>query len=700
MMKNKLLLLFLLLVAMSCSNDDKQQTQSHYLQNKAPLMAKPYLELPLGSIKAKGWLQEQLLAMKSGLTGHLDETYAEVVGKRNAWLGGDGDAWERGPYWIDGLLPLAYILDDTTLKAKVQPWIEWTLKNQRDDGYIGPLPTETELAFEPGLQRDKQEDWWPKMVMLKVLQQYYNATHDERVITALTRYFKYQLQQLPQTPLDHWTFWGNQRGGDNLMVVYWLYNITGDEFLLKLAELIKEQTFPWTDIFLHQENHAQASSPWHFGGMKRYPFDYVEIASLTVSQVGGIHGVNLSQGLKLPVVYYQQHPDEKYLFSVRKALADIQKYHGQPQGMFSGDEGLHGNNPVQGIEFCSIAETMFSLETMLTITGDMTFANQLERITYNALPTQASDDFTSRQYFQSANQVEVSDKHYLSFESANHHRTDFVYGLLTGYSCCTANMHQSWPKFVQNLWYATADGGVAALLYAPSSVTLKVGDNITATIEETTGFPFRETVEFSMKLDHSGTFPFHLRIPAWTNGATIFINSEAWNGDTHGKVAIIDRVWNDGDKVQIRMPMHLEVTQWYDFTKSIERGPLVYALRIEEESKKKNRQDQYGTFEEIYPKSKWNYALVSEDVNKLQDAFRVEELAWDGTYPWNLTNLPIRIKARGAELTSWQTMDGAPVLPAWWNTSVDPEAVDSITLVPYGATTLRITEFPVVNIRH
>lgn len=699
-MRTNISLLFLLLVVMSCSNDDKQQTQGHYLQNKAPLKAKPYLELPLGAIKAKGWLQEQLVTMKNGLTGHLDETYSQVVGKRNAWLGGDGDAWERGPYWIDGLLPLAYILDDTTLKVKVQPWIEWTLKNQRDDGYIGPLPTETAPASEPGLQRDKQEDWWPKMVMLKVLQQYYNATHDERVITALTRYFKYQLKQLPQTPLDHWSFWGNRRGGDNLMIVYWLYNITGDDFLLELGELIKEQTFPWTDIFLHEENHQQARSPWHFGGMKGYPFDSAEIASLTVSQIGGMHGVNLSQGLKLPVVYYQQHPDEKYLASVKKALADIKKYHGQPQGMFSGDEGLHGNNPVQGIEFCSISETMFSLETMLAITGDMAFADQLERITYNALPTQASDDFTSRQYFQSANQVEVSDKHYLSFESANHHRTDFVYGLLTGYSCCTANMHQSWPKFVQNLWYATADGGVAALLYAPSSVTLNVGDNITATIEETTGFPFRETVEFSMKLDHSGDFPFHLRIPSWTNEATIFVNGETWKGDIHQNVAIINRVWNDGDKVQVRMPMHLKVTQWFDFTKSIERGPLVYSLRIEEEPKKKDRQDQYGTFEEIYPKSKWTYALASEDVNNLQEAFRVEELAWDGTYPWNLRNLPIRIKARGAELTSWQSMDGAPVLPAWWNTSVDASAVDSITLVPYGATTLRITEFPVVNIRH
>ena len=86
------------------------------------------------------------------------------------------------------------------------------------------------------------------------------------------------------------------------------------------------------------------------------------------------------------------------------------------------------------------------------------------------------------------------------------------------------NMHQSWPKFVQNLWYGTADGGLAALLYGPSEVSLTVGDDIQATITETTGFPFRDEINFSLNLDKSGAFPFHLRIPSWTSDAVITIN--------------------------------------------------------------------------------------------------------------------------------------------------------------------------------
>ena len=179
-----------------------------YIANRAPLTESRFMELPIGAVKADGWLRQQLVLQKEGLTGHLDELYRNVVGPRNAWLGGDGDAWERGPYWIDGLLPLAYLLDDKGLKDKAQVWVEAILGSQKENGYFGP---DTDRGPEPGLQRDNSHDWWPKMVALKIVKQYYMATGDERVIPFLDRYFRYQLANLPQTPLDNWTFWGALR---------------------------------------------------------------------------------------------------------------------------------------------------------------------------------------------------------------------------------------------------------------------------------------------------------------------------------------------------------------------------------------------------------------------------------------------------------------------------------------------------------
>ena len=137
-----------------------------HINNRPPLAQKEYMELPLGSIRAEGWLKEQLMRARDGMTGHMDSIYTSVMGPDNAWLGGEGDAWERGPYWIDGLLPLAYILDDKDLKAKVQPWIEHTLASLQPDGYFGPG---TDRPDKDGMQRGLSHDWWPKMVMLKVL---------------------------------------------------------------------------------------------------------------------------------------------------------------------------------------------------------------------------------------------------------------------------------------------------------------------------------------------------------------------------------------------------------------------------------------------------------------------------------------------------------------------------------------------------
>ena len=695
------------LLISSCTSWTTQQpagespSQALYLQNRPPLMEKPYLELPLGSIKPRAWLLEQLQNMKTGMTGKLDSIYPQVVGPRNGWLGGDGDGWERGPYWIDGLLPLAYILDDEALLKKTQAWVDWTLQNQTAEGYIGPVPFEAPPEPEAGLQRGNRTDWWPKMVMLKILQQYYTATGDERVIECLTAYFRYQLRELPHTPLDHLSLWANRRGGDNLMVVYWLYNLTGEAFLLELGDLLYEQTFPWTRIFTNPENYDDPISPWHYARLKRYPFDEDEISTLTVSKTGGMHCVNFAQSLKQPIIYYQKDQDQRYVAAVKKALRDIKKYHGQPQGMYGGDEPLHGTNPIRGVEFCSVAEEMFSLETVLTITGDMEFADLLERIAYNALPAQASDDFSARQYFQAANQVELSIRMQSSYQTLGHGGTDFVFGTLTGYPCCTCNMHQSWPKFVQNLFYATKDRGVAALLYGPAQVTLQVAGGTELTLVEETGFPLREDIHFTFHLDEAADFPFHLRIPGWTENPVIRINGEVWDGPSEGPLAILTRRWKDGDQVSLKLPMTLKASYWHDFSRTIERGPLVFALKIradyrDGELKDEKMKAKYGSFKEVYPLDNWNYALPAPLLNSLEDGVRVVERSWDGSYPWNLENAPIELKMPGIRLAEWKLHHGAPHFPAFWGKDPgDVQAREEITLLPYGCTTLRITEFPV-----
>ena len=645
--------------------------------NRAPLAPTQYAELPLGVVRAEGWLLDQLERQRDGLTGHLDELYSTVVGDDNAWLGGEGDTWERGPYWIDGLLPLAYILDDKVLIDKALKWVDAMLSSAREDGYFG---NGTDHPYIEGLQRGKSRDWWPKMVALKILQQYYMATGDARALDTMAGYFRYQAAHLDAEPLHHWSKWGMWRGGDNLDMILWLYSINGDPALLELAGKVHGQTYDWTGVFLR--------------------------GTLLHTQ-NAIHCVNLGQGFKEPVVWWQLSQDPEALKAPEKALEVIRTTIGLPTGLWAGDELIHFGDPARGSEFCTAVEMMYSLEEMLRITGDPRWADHLERVAFNALPTQATDAYDARQYYQQANQIACT-REPRSFVT-EHFGTDNVFGLLNGYPCCTCNMHQGWPKFTRNLWMATRDGGLAALYYAPCRVeTALEGHRIV--VREETAYPFsgdiRFTVDFpDVKLlkGRKGSrmpaveFPMYLRVPGWCKEASVTVNNGESAAFGPGETVCLQRPWRKGDVVTVHFPMEVTTGEWYDRATVVERGPLVYALKMEEKWTRKPflgvEREKYGEgYYEVTSDSPWNYGLSRKMLK--ENPFLVETRPVSG-YPWNVENAPVSIRTKAVILPRWKASGGSvgPV-PYYTEDGDDTAGTAEIELIPYGCTTLRITEFP------
>lgn len=667
----KSLILIILAVNFYVSVKAQPQRNSHYITNQKPLVTQPYTALPLGNIKAKGWLLKMLELQRDGLTGKLDETYEVVAGSNNGWLGGTGDSWERGPYWIDGLTPLAYLLDDAVLKRKVKMWVDWSIENQRANGYFGPFAYKEGTPKRKGTLQELSEDWWPKMVMLKVLQQYYSATKDKRVLQLMDNYFRFQLKELATNPLDKYTYWAGRRGGDNLQVVYWFYNITKEPYLLELSKLIHQQTYDWTSVF--SNNVLQQANPY-----------------------APLHCVNVAQGIKEPLIYFQQSKDSIHLDAPVQGLESLKMVHGFANGMYGGDESLHGNDPTQGSEFCSAVEMMYSLESILPISGNTYYADYLERIAFNVLPAQHDDSFMTKQYFQQANQIKITHE-YRNFY-CEYGGSSTLFGTLTGYPCCVSNMHQGWPKFVQNLFYATAGNGIAALVYGPSSVSAKVGDGINVDIEEETNYPFEDKIRFRLDPAEAVEFTFELRVPGWCKNPLVMINGKQVDVVIQNNIIRVKRTWNKKDLVVLELPMDINTSRWFEGSVAIERGPLLYALKIQEKWEEKKEDEWADTFYEVLPETPWNYGIPQETLNDKNFSVEIKKEMSD--MPWNLQNAPLSIYTKAKLIPYWKEYNGStgkiPV-STWPDRHISTEE-ERIELIPYGCTTLRISQFPVIEV--
>jgi uncharacterized protein len=636
-----------------------QRSPSPVIRNSAPLAPNAFYLLPLGSVRPTGWLRDQLQIQAKGLGGHLDETWADV-GSNSGWLGGTGESWERGPYFLDGLVPLAYLLDDQRLKAKAQKYIDWTLNHQSPDGMIGPI-TNT--------------DWWPRMVMLKALAQYQEATGDARVVPVLARYFSYQLKELPNRPLRDW---GKFRWQDNALIALWLYNRTGDRQLIELVRLLHQQGYDWQAQFADFKYTTPVTAQMIKLDQDQGLTDY----SLST------HGVNNGQALKAAPVWSMVSASDVDRRGFQQMLDALDKYHGLPNGMFSCDEHLAGRNPSQGSELCTVVETMYSLEQSLAILGDARIGDRLERIAFNALPGTFTDDMWAHQYDQEPNQVEVS-LHRKPWTTNGPESN--LYGLEPNFGCCTANFHQGWPKFAASLWMASHDGGLAAVAYSPCEVHTVVGST-PVHLSEATEYPFRGLVRITVNPATEISFPLRLRIPSWADSAEVRVNGALITIAGNEGFAKIERRWKAGDLIQVQFPLRPGLTRGYNDSVSIDRGPLVFSYPIGEDWVKLRDRGMTADWQ-VFPSSQWNYALAVNE-KTIGEAPVTEQPV--GPSPFSLKEAPVTLRVEARRLPSWRAIDGAadPV-PQSPVTSEEPQ--QSLALVPYAAAKLRVTAFPVLK---
>lgn len=600
-------------------------------------------------IKPAGWLKKQLEVQAESLSGNLDKMWKDV--KESAWIGGTAEGWERVPYWLDGFIPLAYLLDDEDMQLRAKRYIDGIISAQCSDGWICPCDE----------NKRKDYDLWALFLICKVLVVYYECSSDERIPMVIEKAL-YNLYQLLENKTVKLKDWGKYRWFECFISINWLYKRTGTPWLIHLSKLLRKQG-------AHYEK---------FAGRWKHPKNKWSFDT---------HIVNVVMALKEEVLTYEilERPYEDKAGQLYNIL---EKYNGTAVGTFTGDECLSGLSPIQGTELCSVVEQMFSYEIVFQKTENTKWADRLDLLAFNALPAAFSDDMWTHQYDQLVNQIECT-----KFKNKPIFRTNgkdaHIFGLEPHFGCCTANMSQGWPKYARSAFMKN-ENSIISVTLAPAVLNTKI-NGMDITVELDSNYPFSDELEYIVTVSEPVEFDLAVRIPEWCKN--ILVNENAANvkkGLIH-----IKKLWCGSETVIIKLSRDIELVSRPNHMFAVKYGPLIFSLPIKGKWKKEEyikdgveRKFPYCDYE-IHRKSDWNYAFADNDFKliekeKQENAFleqapmlqiktKMQRIDWE--YEKNYTNVCAKI-------------------PKSLNKMGE---VEDILLQPYGTTILRMTEMPFID---
>ncbi|MEV1011795.1 RICIN domain-containing protein [Streptomyces sp. NPDC049881] len=625
-----------------------------YHPNAAPLGPTSLLRLPPAAVTARGWLAEQLRLQLEGLCGRLDEASHFLDFTTSGWVHPDRGGWEEVPYWLRGYVDLAIATRDPDALATSRRWLDAILATQRSDGSFGPGALRTSLGGGP--------DFWPFLPLLQALRSWQEHTDDTRIVPFLTRFLRYMNAQGASAFNQSWV---SLRWGDGLDSVVWLYNRTGESFLLDLYDKIHRYGADWTGALPNK------------------------------------HNVNIAQGFREPAQFALRSGAAADTQATYTTYGDVMRRYGQfPGGGFAGDENIRDahTDPRQGFETCGVVEFMASHELLTRLTGDPVWADRCEELAFNLLPPSLDPQGKAVHYITSANSVDLDNVPKSMGQFQNGFAMQSYRAGVDQYRCCPHNYGMGWPWFTQELWAATPDNGLCAAMYAPCSVTAEVADGVQVTVREDTDYPFGDTVTLTVSLPRPTAFPLVLRIPGWCDAPALTVAGQPVTAPAGPAFTTVRRTWNNGDTVVLRLPQRITVRTWADNGNpvTVGRGPLSYSLRIGERYERTGGSDTFPEYD-VHADSPWNYGLA------LDPGDLTAGLAFSATggalpaNPFTQGTVPYRITAPARRIAEWRADSQNVVDPLQQSPARSTAPVETVTLVPLGAARLRISAFPLAS---
>lgn len=532
-------------------------------------------KLKIENIILKGIHFDLLKQQGQGLTKVIGTVFQDLS-EKSAWLDGTGEAWERGPYYMDGLIPLAFLLRDKELITKAKLWANSVLKSQTASGFFGPR---------------QNNDWWPRSVVLKAMVSYSLASKEKQVLPFIKRYLHFVLNNIDNHPFE---FWGFARGLEGKEAIDLLEETSSNDWVVELESKMLENTLDWNQFFSqfpYMQPTTRYLNRFFFNIIKPFltffdslvkrrkrptKINKAKILKSRDSKLKYIylttHGVNIAMALKYLI--YVNESSKNDASDMFKALENVLQYHGNALDLFSSDEHLNGLSPKGGIELCTVVEMMYSMEEAIRLTGSHRAADYLEYYAYNALLATISNDFTSHQYVQQVNQIDCEIRRH-SFYDANKFANTF--GIEPNFGCCAANMHQGWPKMMLSAVLKSKDTlGIFLYISGIYKVNFEDGQIF---FEITTNYPFSDEVVIKcIKSTVTNPKIWMLRIPYSTRMMMTY------KGNSSSFEMLDSLELNDvesGSEIILKFDFSVQTLINPDGSISVRKGSILYSLPIE-----------------------------------------------------------------------------------------------------------------------
>jgi hypothetical protein len=661
-----------------------------------------YIPVSLSQIRPAGWIMEFLKRQCSGITGHpqasgypFDHAFwgnptqlPDVLDPNMIWW-----PYEQTAYRLDGAIKAGFLAGDDRVYRMALSEIDQAIEHAAPDGFIGP-------------EMFRTHDRWPYTIFFRAVLAQHDISRDSRYLDALVRHYR-------STP--HPMNFGRDVTGVEILLA--LYAETGHADLLKAAQ----------DLYARFNRQTI-----------ELDFD-CSLTGMHSDEPVTMHGVTFNEIAKLGAIIYAATDDQDSLAGTLNAYAKVERDHLLADGLHSSAEAMSGNEPLDSHETCNITDYTWSLGHLLQITGDAHFADQIERIIFNALPGTIMKDFKALQYFSCPNQLVATNESNHNPMSCGDNRMAYRPGHPV--QCCTGNSQRAMPNFVERMWMrgrGDQANEVVAALFGPGQIDTQVADT-PLTIQEDTRYPFEQKVRFTLLPEHPVRFTFTVRIPGWCRQPVININDRPFAGSlTPGSFQRIDREWQPGDQVVLTLPFELAMKRWPKGGISLEFGPLTLSLPVAAPLEIETADDWTQTPKEfrlsgpqrrlpdfpayrLTPSSLWAYALAVDE-NSLA---HVAKVTWNvpSGFPLDLDYPALSVSVPARKVKDWTLLEANQVIRAIpsfeggkfrmierlveGHFTLTPPLPDSeslperlsdelewIDLVPYGNTLLRLTVFP------